>query len=112
MLLETLKRRRQAVKQPAGSGKPPTGAATRWHAVGIVTRPSACAAAQSCKGKRFLSSRAPRLPLTGCDAAECGCKYRHYEDRRDGPRREHQTPAERLRHGSNRRTSGGRRATD
>jgi hypothetical protein len=34
-----------------------------WHAVTIAVPANACAAAQDCKGKRYLSSAAPRLPL-------------------------------------------------
>jgi hypothetical protein len=59
----------------------------RWHAVAIVPTPTACAAAQACKDKRFLSAEAPRLPLKGCDAARCDCRYGHFDDRRRGPRR-------------------------
>ena len=37
---------------------------------------------------RYLSSEAPLLPLDQCDRPDqCECRYRHYEDRRDGPRR-------------------------
>ena len=112
MLVETLKRHRKTAEDAAAASKRAAAAGRRWHAVSIVVRSTACAAAQVCKGKRFLSAQAPRLPLPGCDAAQCGCKYRHHEDRRDGPRRELETPAERLRSGPNRRSSRGRRATD
>jgi len=84
----------------------------RWHAVMVVAPSSACAAANACKGKRYLSSEAPRLPLANCDAAACGCKYRHYEDRRAGPRRAEATGPDAKRPASNRRISRGRRATD
>jgi len=85
----------------------------RWHAVTIAGSGSACAAAQACKGKRYLSSEAPRLPLEGCDAARCECRYRHFADRRGDPRREDETAAKQeARKGNDRRTSRGRRATD
>lgn len=84
-----------------------------WHAVSITGPSSACAAAQACKGKRYLSGEAPRLPLEGCDAARCECRYRHFADRRGDPRREDETAAkQQAGKGNDRRTSRGRRATD
>jgi hypothetical protein len=35
-------------------------------------------------GRRFLSNLAPRLPLDGCDAADCSCRFTHHNDRRTG----------------------------
>jgi hypothetical protein len=46
-----------------------------------------CQWARLCTGKRFLIPEVPRLPLQGCDAQHCECKYRHFEDRRAKPRR-------------------------
>jgi len=88
-------------------------AGNRWHAVSIAAPANACGAARACKGKRFLSYEAPRLPLAECDAERCHCKYRHYADRRGGPRRaeEKGTPAARAVK-SNRRGARGRRAVD
>jgi hypothetical protein len=85
----------------------------RWHAVTIVAPSSACGAALGCKGKRYLSSEAPRLPLADCDAARCVCKYRHFADRRDAPRRAEDSgaPAD-PRVAVNRREKRGRRASD
>ena len=60
---------------------------SRWHAITIIGTNYACAAAQACRGKRYLSSEAPRLPLTECDAKRCECRYRHFADRRGPPRR-------------------------
>lgn len=37
--------------------------------------------------KRYLSSEAPLLPLPGCTASYCQCRYVHYEDRRELNRR-------------------------
>ena len=86
----------------------------RWHAVAIVPGATHCKAAEAAKGRRFLSTEAPILPLRGCDAAACKCKYRHYEDRRDAPRRseEAQGAGMRSRTGADRRNSRGRRETD
>ena len=37
--------------------------------------------------RRFLSSEAPLLPLTGCTETSCQCRYVHYADRREQDRR-------------------------
>ena len=84
-----------------------------WHAVTIAAPASACGAAQACKGKRFLSRDAPRLPLAECDSTRCDCVYRHYDDRRGALRREDEKVAPpAARETTNRRVSRGRRATD
>lgn len=41
-----------------------------------------CSSARALTGRRFLSHQAPVLPLPGCSAATCKCKYVHYDDRR------------------------------
>jgi hypothetical protein len=84
----------------------------RWHAVTIIGPATACAAAQACKGKRYLSRDAPRLPLAGCDAERCDCKYRHFGDRRGTPRRAEEKGAAPARVATNRRGHRGRRETD
>jgi hypothetical protein len=60
----------------------------RWHAVSVVARGFACPLVRALRGHRFLSNEAPGLPLSCCQRPEqCHCIYRHYEDRRNGPRR-------------------------
>jgi len=59
-----------------------------WHAVAIRTGRDACCAAEKAAGKRYLTTDAPLLPLQDCDrSGRCECRYRHYPDRRAGPRR-------------------------
>ncbi len=59
-----------------------------WRAVGVVPGPTACEAAQRLRGQRFLTGKAPRLPLAECNnQGQCGCKYQHYADRRGDARR-------------------------
>jgi len=59
-----------------------------WHAVAIRTGGHACRAAEEAAGTRYLATDAPLLPLRNCDRSEhCECRYRHYPDRRAGPRR-------------------------
>ena len=70
--------------RPAVKGPPDPAATTEFHAVSIKFASSACEAAKSMEGKRFLSSAAPRLPLPECDVLECKCRFVHYKDRRDG----------------------------
>jgi len=78
----------------------------------LVAPATACAAVLACKGKRFLSAEAPRLPLPECDARRCDCKYRHFADRRDGARRADESGAPDARVTKNRREKRGRRADD
>ena len=85
----------------------------RWHAVAIVGTPHACAAAQACKGDRYLSVDAPRLPLAGCDASICDCTYQHFPDRRLDSRRDDDPPtAASPTPNGERRGGRGRRSTD
>lgn len=65
-----------------------TAVDTPYRAVEIVCDPdSCCAAARSIAGHRFLSNSAPLLPLRECDARECQCAYKRYNDRRTDVRR-------------------------
>ncbi len=59
----------------------------RYHAVSIVLPSNVCEAAKALIDKRFLAAEAPIFPVDGCDEASCSCGYRHFGDRRDGPRR-------------------------
>jgi hypothetical protein len=79
-----------------------------YHAVGVKPGKDCCGAAQALRGKRFLSSEAPRVPLRECTAHTCGCTYQHFDDRRSGIDRRRATahPA------GERRRSRGRRVDD
>lgn len=57
---------------------------TQFHAVSLYYTDSACAAAKSMEGRRFLSGTAPRIPLPDCDVLECKCRFIHHKDRRKG----------------------------
>jgi hypothetical protein len=98
VLLET-----KTKEKDAAQAKAKRNSRHRWHAVTIIGPASICGAAQACKGKRFLSPDAPRLPLEGCDAEECNCRYRHFADRRAGPRRAEERGAAPARAPTNRR---------
>jgi hypothetical protein len=59
-----------------------------WHAVSIVPRGGACEQSIALREKRFLSKEAPPIPLSDCPRKQsCTCVYKHYADRRAGPRR-------------------------
>lgn len=86
-----------------------------WHAVSIATKSSSCEAARALRSARYLSAKAPRLPLPECTAPNtCPCAYKHHEDRRGQPRRNDETGG--LKRGAKpaqeRRGSRGRRQTD
>jgi hypothetical protein len=72
---------RPTTKPPA---RPSTGQPdnSKYHAVSIRVASGACAAAMGMQGERFLASEAPSLPLPGCDAADCQCRFIHFKDRR------------------------------
>lgn len=93
-----------------------------WHAVAISSGQLCCRASVQARNVRYLSSEAPPLPLAGCTQSNsCTCKYKHFGDRRAGPRRTtdsdlyknalsaHRIPKLTF---TDRRTSGGRRADD
>jgi hypothetical protein len=62
--------------------------ANPWHAVAIVTSQSNCPVCGPYKGIRFLAGEAPVLPLKGCPNPNgCNSVYKHFPDRRAGPRR-------------------------
>jgi hypothetical protein len=66
----------------------PRPARLRYHAVSVVPGVHACPTVMSLKGIRHLSADAPRLPLVGCNRPDnCGCRFLHHSDRREGPRR-------------------------
>lgn len=61
--------------------------AEAYRCVSIRPHSNACASARQLEDQRFLPRDAPRFPLGTCDAAECRCRYAHFEDRRDDERR-------------------------
>jgi hypothetical protein len=85
-----------------------------WHAVSIVPRGKACEQAIGLREKRFLSKEAPTLPLGDCPHKEtCSCVYKHYADRREGPRRMEEREGVRMgRPETERRGGRGRRRED
>ena len=83
----------------------------KYRAAEVIAAAGACDAAQSLANVRLLSAEVPLLPFKTCDRpATCKCIYRHFDDRRRGPRRiQHALMAVQ---GAERRTRPGRRESD
>ena len=77
--------KRRAAIQPTVART--TRLAKRFSAVEIQPRSVACEAARAIDGQRFLANDAPALPLAGCTAARCGCRFVKLSDRRSDNRR-------------------------
>jgi hypothetical protein len=109
-------RLRGEASAPPAYQAPPRPAAEPYHAVAIVPGLKSCEAARQFGKMRFLSTKAPRLPLPDCHVAECACRYSHFSDRRSGVDRRWRNDWSRDRHAVadvvNRRKSQGRRSTD
>lgn len=89
--------------------------AGKYHSVSVRQSAAACKVAKTILEQRFLSAEAPLLPLQGCNTPNsCRCRYRHFSDRRDGPRRDRDVGLPGLMwHVEERRNQVyGRRATD
>jgi hypothetical protein len=86
----------------------------KYHCVEVIAGVGACEAARLLKNLRLLSAEAPLLPLKTCDRpADCTCVYRHFADRRQGPRRQDEhARVVFARKGTERRKRPGRRDSD
>ena len=80
----------------------------------VIVAADACDAARSLTKLRLQSADIPLLPLKTCDRrATCKCKYRHFDDRRGGSRRENEEALVPVAHkGAERRRRSGRRERD
>lgn len=67
--------------RPGGTERHP------FHCVEVQSDDAACTAVRQLAGLRFLSAQAPLLPVVGCNAAVCSCRYVHRDDRRQEDRR-------------------------
>lgn len=65
----------------------PRHAPDNFHCVEVRYQRDACDAVKRIGAKRFLAGEAPEIPVSGCDAVKCSCRYVHHEDRRQGDRR-------------------------
>lgn len=55
-----------------------------YRCVKIEAGQSGCQHVQVLVAKPILVDDAPRLPLLGCNVAQCDCKFIRYDDRRSG----------------------------
>jgi len=46
-----------------------------------------CEAVRNLRGQRYLMTNAPSIPVPGCDAKTCNCRYQRFTDRRHETRR-------------------------
>ncbi len=89
--------------------------AGKYHSVAVRQSAAACKVAKSIREQRFLSAEAPLLPLQGCNTPNsCRCRYEHFNDRRDSPRRDRDVglPGLNWYVEERRHNEEGRRATD
>jgi hypothetical protein len=89
--------------------------AASFHAVAIRPGENGCQASNDASATRHLSNKPPRLPLDDCDRpGQCSCRYQHFEDRRDMPRRhlDGALPSDTLINRIERRRDTGRREDD
>jgi len=103
----------RAGKRPEANSAP-LPKRSSWYAVSVVVDSEACDAVRALGKTRWLAADAPRFPILGCDVPYCGCRYKHYNDRRTKAQRfsdrgglsqEHAGPERRAR-------ARGRRSTD
>jgi hypothetical protein len=67
-----------------GERRPMRPSKRRFRAVSIVPMDgmSCCSVCDPLGTRRFLLHEAPKLPIAGCTAPACTCRYRHHLDRR------------------------------
>lgn len=92
-ILVLLLARRTGKPTGAGAAKPrralspktPQAPANPYRASSIIFDENACEAVKAIGDKRFLDADRdiPVLPVTGCTAAKCTCRYAHHDDRRE-----------------------------
>ncbi len=79
--------RRTTPQKPAPSSPSATSerakAVDNYQAVSIEIPKNSCVAVQRHRGRKFLASQAPALPVSGCGHANCCCRFIRYEDRRE-----------------------------
>jgi hypothetical protein len=70
----------------------PVAQKPRYHCVCVEAPGTSvcCARCEALRGRRFLVKTAPPLPVPGCTAEVCTCRYVHFVDRRAGASRRRQ----------------------
>ena len=77
--------RRNKTRSPARPGSASRARVNPYSATSIRFDDTACDAVKAIGDRLFLDADrdTPLLPLPGCDAPRCNCKYVHREDRRE-----------------------------
>jgi hypothetical protein len=88
-LIGKISRDHPANKRPTPVAKPRRpNTAGDFRSVEIAPSIKCCSAAMHTTGRPYLQREAPRLPLEACTMpANCSCKFRKNDDRRDCDRR-------------------------
>jgi hypothetical protein len=85
-LLEAAKRRlgmsTDVAAEPEQAPREHIRLSNPWHSVSILPGPRRCEAVTKMLGQRYLSTKAPLLPLKDCTEPNCSCRYKHHDDRR------------------------------
>jgi len=73
-----------AKKKPKDENRiAPETTKTKYHAIQVLPCEHSCDPARWVSSKIYLVSELSKLPLASCNKIdECGCKFKHYEDRR------------------------------
>ncbi len=82
-----------AKSQPTHNLPMPSSKPSPYRSVNITPGKNPCQAVLTYQNKDLLMHEAPTLPVPGCDAKLCGCKFLRYEDRRKDDRRAGQNTA-------------------
>lgn len=72
---------------PPSQARNLSGASGNFRCVELRYPGDACDAVKRIGTRRFLPGEAPGIPMPGCDAARCTCRYAHHLDRRHDDRR-------------------------
>lgn len=75
----------------------PAGAAAEKPMIRLRPGTGACSQARQQAGKYYPGEERPRLPLPGCRAHACNCRFEAVKDRRRDERRQHEERRETIR---------------
>jgi hypothetical protein len=77
----------RATRSAVPVGHEPRRPGLPYASVTIRCGKNACSDAKGLRRQKLLAAEAPPLPLPGCSAAACSCRYEKIDDRREENRR-------------------------
>lgn len=89
--------RRDSEPAPDNRGRQPDAPALDDPQIILRAGPGACSMARQQAGRSFPEDEMPRLPLPGCRARSCNCRFQKIPGRRRGQRREQSDRRETIR---------------